>query len=132
MTLLIWIFIVLYACIWSLMVVVDTRGSSGEERDPVWERALDRTLIVSGLVGMLLYQTQPEIAWLPSAWKVVVVASVVCHLGLLAKTAYALFGPNGTYDQHERWAVWGGAAIAAFMVVPSIAINALYAFGREA
>ena len=127
MTILIWIYIGLYVALWTFMVWVESVAVPEEDKDPGWERALDGSLIILGFFGMMLYQKDPGILWLSNLWKVVAVGLPLIHGALNLRSGLVFLRDPGSLRE-EGWAVLGGAAIAAFLVLPSSLLNYLYAF----
>lgn len=124
---LIWIYIGLYAAMWTFMAWVVSIAVPEEEQEPRWERALDAVLMILGFFGMLLYQKDPGILWLSKVWKVVAVVLPLTHGALALRAGLGFLRDLGSLRE-QVWSVLGGAAIAAFLVLPPLLLNYLYAF----
>jgi hypothetical protein len=125
---LIWIYIGIYALVWVFMCVVEAVAVAEEDKEPLWERTTDGVLFTVGFAGMLLYQGSAEIPALQAAWKGVAWVLVAVHGALSIKAGYQLFGPGRSASGTHASEIWGGAAIAAFLTIPSIWLNFLYAY----
>ena len=123
-----WVYIALYAASFTALVVSDWLTRSAEDRDPTWETAADIVLLMTGLVGMLLFAGNVSSAPLKHAWVVVAVLLVVGQSFMfvrhLRRRGATLAAADGALSNSQAIVLEAGATV---LLLPSLCVNVLYA-----
>ena len=123
-----WVYIALYAAGFTALQVSDRVTRSAEDRDPTWETVADIILLVTGLVGMLLFAANVSSASLKRAWVVVAVLLVVGQLFMfvrhLRSREATLAAADRALSNTEALVLEVGATV---LLLPSLGVNVLYA-----